>query len=119
MASVFLSRRSLERSCKQHETSASISAAKCTVLIIPGIGIGHTMYLTLLKTVRAQLPNRNIFLIEVPQVNVRTPWNEGWGEAMNPREFQKAVRNLLLVHGFPPGTPPEVPQVNVRTPWNE
>jgi len=82
--------------------------AQCPVLIIPGIGIGHTMYLTLLKTVRAQLPNRNIFLIEVPQVNVRTPWNEGWGEAMNPREFQKAVRNLLLVHGFPPGTRPAV-----------
>merc|ERR1719262_1216769 len=27
---------------------------------------------------------------------------------MNPREFQKAVRNLLLVHGFPPGTRPAV-----------
>ena len=92
----------------QGPAGAAPDPEQCPVLILPGIGIGHTMYLTLLKTVRAQLPNRTIFLIEVPQVNVRTPWNEGWGEAMNPREFQKAVRNLLLVHGFPPGTRPAV-----------
>ena len=69
------------------------------IILIPGIGPGVPMYLTLLRTIM-HATGAPIFILEAPHIHMKAPWSEGWGEVMEEHEFQLNFRNMLLAHGY-------------------
>jgi len=77
-------------------------------IFIPGIGLGMTTYYSLILGVLLERRRGDLFLMEMPHVNMKSPWHEGWGQAMEQDKFQSCVRNMLLERGHPEGTRPVV-----------
>ena len=88
------------------ETGGGSDLPPC--IFIPGIGLGMTTYYSLILGVLLERRRGDLFLVEMPHVNMKSPWHEGWGEAMKRDKFQSCVRNMLLERGHPEGTRPVV-----------
>ena len=77
-------------------------------IFIPGIGLGMTTYYTLIRSVLLERRGGDLFLVEMPHVNMKSPWHEGWGQAMAQDKFQACVRNMLVERGHTEGARPVI-----------
>ena len=89
------------------ESGGESSVREDPIILIPGIGPGVPMYLTLLRTIM-HATGAPIFILEAPHIHMKAPWSEGWGEVMEEHEFQLNFRNMLLAHGYTTDVRPTV-----------